>query len=111
MVLLYLWLRFYFKYFGCAVNAIDYLFSKFGSFVFQDPKYKKFAQKLHQKWLSLGRKVAVDVRDSPSVYSLVYLDNPIIVPGGRFRECYYWDSYWTILGLLVSEMEETVKGR
>ena len=23
---------------------------------------------------------------------------------------YYWDSYWTIQGLLVSEMPETVKG-
>ena len=25
---------------------------------------------------------------------------PFVVPGGRFREVYYWDTYWTILGLL-----------
>ena len=47
---------------------------------------------------------------NPSSYSLIYLENPFIIPGGRFRECYYWDSYWTILGLLASEMNETVKG-
>lgn len=34
----------------------------------------------------------------------------VIVPGGRFREFYYWDSYWIIRGLLVSEMYETAKG-
>jgi len=27
------------------------------------------------------------------------LPNPYIVPGGRFREVYYWDSYFTMLGL------------
>lgn len=34
----------------------------------------------------------------------------VIVPGGRFREFYYWDSYWIIRGLLHSEMYETAKG-
>ncbi len=31
--------------------------------------------------------------------SLLPLPNPYIVPGGRFREIYYWDSYFTMLGL------------
>lgn len=31
-------------------------------------------------------------------------------PGGRFREFYYWDSYWIIKGLLLSEMRSTAKG-
>ena len=30
-----------------------------------------------------------------------------MVPGGRFREVYYWDSYWTVKGLLLSEMYNT----
>lgn len=34
----------------------------------------------------------------------------MIVPGGRFREFYYWDSYWIIRGLLVSQMDQTAKG-
>ena len=79
-------------------------------FLFQDPAYKAFAQSLHRKWLSLGKKIRPDVKVNPSSYSLIYLETPFIIPGGRFRECYYWDSYWTILGLLASEMKETVKG-
>ena len=31
--------------------------------------------------------------------SLIPLRKPYIVPGGRFREVYYWDSYFTMLGL------------
>jgi alpha,alpha-trehalase len=34
--------------------------------------------------------------------SLITLPHPYIVPGGRFREIYYWDSYFTMLGLRVS---------
>ena len=42
--------------------------------------------------------------------SLVHLPHGFIVPGGRFREMYYWDTYWTVLGLLVSQMHQTVAG-
>ena len=31
--------------------------------------------------------------------TLLPLPHPYIVPGGRFREIYYWDSYFTMLGL------------
>lgn len=31
--------------------------------------------------------------------SLIPLPKPYIVPGGRFKEIYYWDSYFTMLGL------------
>ena len=34
--------------------------------------------------------------------SLIPLPNAYVVPGGRFREVYYWDSYFTMLGLLES---------
>lgn len=34
--------------------------------------------------------------------SLINLPNRYIVPGGRFREVYYWDSYFTMLGLAQS---------
>ena len=34
--------------------------------------------------------------------SLLPLPYPYIVPGGRFREVYYWDSYFTMLGLMES---------
>lgn len=34
--------------------------------------------------------------------SLLPLPDPYVVPGGRFREIYYWDSYFTMLGLAES---------
>lgn len=32
--------------------------------------------------------------------SLIPLNHCYVVPGGRFREVYYWDSYFTMLGLV-----------
>ncbi len=34
--------------------------------------------------------------------SLLALPHPYVVPGGRFVEMYYWDSYFTMLGLQAS---------
>lgn len=34
--------------------------------------------------------------------TLLPLPEPYVVPGGRFREIYYWDSYFTMLGLRES---------
>ena len=36
---------------------------------------------------------------APRYGSLLPLPQPYVVPGGRFREIYYWDSYFTMLGL------------
>ncbi len=47
-------------------------------------------------WSSLTRPA--DRPDSQS--SLVPLPSAYVVPGGRFREVYYWDSYFTMLGLV-----------
>ncbi|RBF19323.1 trehalase family glycosidase, partial [Xanthomonas oryzae] len=38
----------------------------------------------------------------PPYSSLLSLPHPYVVPGGRFREVYYWDSYFTMLGLVKS---------
>lgn len=38
--------------------------------------------------------------------SLLALPQPYVVPGGRFREMYYWDSYFTMLGLVESGERE-----
>jgi alpha,alpha-trehalase len=40
--------------------------------------------------------------------SLLPLPQPYVVPGGRFREIYYWDSYFTMLGLLESGRRDLV---
>ena len=41
--------------------------------------------------------------------SLIPIPNPYVVPGGRFREVYYWDSYFTMLGLVQSGRTDLVK--
>jgi alpha,alpha-trehalase len=53
-------------------------------------------------WGVLKREADKPVEGS----SLLPLPNAYIVPGGRFREIYYWDSYFTMLGL--KESGETV---
>ncbi|RKR80781.1 alpha,alpha-trehalase [Mucilaginibacter gracilis] len=40
--------------------------------------------------------------------SLLPLPHPYIVPGGRFREVYYWDSYFTMLGLQQSHQTRVI---
>ncbi len=38
--------------------------------------------------------------DSGMKSSLIHAPYPFVIPGERFRESYYWDSYWIIKGLL-----------
>lgn len=76
----------------------------------KDPLLHKWASALNDLWLDLGRKMKEAVKESPDLYSIIYVEQPFIVPGGRFREFYYWDSYWIIKGLLLSEMRTTAKG-
>ena len=55
-------------------------------------------QHIDSLWDILRRDA--DVRQAHS--SLIALPRAYIVPGGRFREIYYWDSYFTMLGLAAS---------
>lgn len=41
--------------------------------------------------------------------SLIPLPESYVVPGGRFREVYYWDSYFTMLGLVQSGRIDLVR--
>jgi alpha,alpha-trehalase len=41
--------------------------------------------------------------------SEIGLPEPFVVPGGRFRELYYWDSYFTMLGLARSGRQDLVE--
>ncbi len=41
--------------------------------------------------------------------SLVPLPNAYIVPGGRFGEVYYWDSYFTMLGLKAARKYDMIE--
>ena len=41
--------------------------------------------------------------------TLIPLPHAYIVPGGRFREIYYWDSYFTMLGLQVCKKTNLIE--
>jgi alpha,alpha-trehalase len=56
-------------------------------------------------WPVLTRQA--DSADASS--SLIPLPSPYVVPGGRFREIYYWDSYFTMQGLVKSGRTDLVK--
>ena len=55
-------------------------------------------------WPVLTRSPSHDTARS----SLIPLPEPYVVPGGRFREVYYWDSYFTMLGLIQSGRTDLV---
>ncbi len=47
--------------------------------------------------------------DTVSKGSLLLLPHDFIVPGGRFRETYYWDSYFSMLGLQESHKTQLIR--
>jgi alpha,alpha-trehalase len=56
-------------------------------------------------WSELTRETPT----APAGGSLLPLPRPYVVPGGRFHEVYYWDSYFTMLGLARSGRAATVR--
>ena len=66
---------------------------------------QRMPQHINALWPVLTR--AHDSADASS--SLIPLPNSYVVPGGRFREVYYWDSYFTMLGLVQSGRTDLVK--
>ncbi len=63
-----------------------------------DPAGLPVEDRIEQLWGLLTREADEEVEHS----SLIPLPNRYLVPGGRFREVYYWDSYFTMLGLADS---------
>ncbi|KAM0898693.1 hypothetical protein ACQ4PT_021761 [Festuca glaucescens] len=70
---------------------------------------RAWALEVHALWRDLARRVAPAVAAGPDRHTLLPLPGRVVVPGARFREVYYWDSYWVVRGLLVSKMYETAK--
>lgn len=58
---------------------------------------------INHLWHDLTRAPDVPVEDS-----LIPLPNAYIVPGGRFREVYYWDTYFTALGLELDGHDQLI---
>lgn len=60
---------------------------------------------LKQLWTTLTRNADKKLKNS----SLLPLPDSYVVPGGRFREIYYWDSYFTMQGLAVSNRFDLIE--
>ena len=56
-------------------------------------------------WPTLSRQPEAAVPGS----SALAMEAPYVVPGGRFREIYYWDSYFTMLGLTADGQQPLVE--
>jgi neutral trehalase len=59
--------------------------------VADSPALTEFAAFLHDTWRDLCRRVRSEVMDYPQRFTLIPRDHIVVVPGGRFREAYYWD--------------------
>lgn len=68
---------------------------------------KAFAQRVHSFWTQLVRGTNSSTLCGSSgkcESSLIPLNHTFVVPGGRFREQYYWDSFWIVEGLIESQL-------
>lgn len=54
-------------------------------------------------------KLTRNMSDIPEYGSALALPRKAIVPGGRFRELYYWDSYFTMLGLFAAGRHDLIE--
>jgi len=60
---------------------------------------------INELWDRLTRPADAPVSGS----SRVPLPRPYVVPGGRFREIFYWDTYFTMLGLRESGRADLIR--
>ncbi|KAF8749526.1 Trehalase [Rhizoctonia solani] len=80
----------------------------------KDPLVKAWSKIVHTYWSDLIRGTNPETLCSDRngttgcESSLIPLNHTFVVPGGRFREQYYWDSYWIVRGLLESQLYDIV---
>lgn len=90
-------------------NLHEFVNRHFYEFGGDKPAYKTdqhatASEHIRELWHVLERR---NRRDRGSLVALPY---PYIVPGGRFSEQFYWDSYFIMLGLEVDDRWDMVEG-
>ncbi|XP_031248812.1 probable trehalase [Pistacia vera] len=75
----------------------------------ENSQVRAWALEVHSLWKNLSRKVSDSVLNRPEFHTLLPLPGPVVIPGSRFKEVNYWDSYWVIRGLMASKMYATAK--
>lgn len=69
-----------------------------------DPVPPTLRHHIQSLWSQLTRPPSLQ----PSHGTAITLPAAYVVPGGRFREMYYWDSYFTMLGLKADHRDELI---
>jgi alpha,alpha-trehalase len=97
-------------------SGFDVKFFFTDHFTFPQPKTSGYSTNIDEGivahirklWTVLSRNADTSEESS----SLIALPHPYIVPGGRFAEVYYWDTYFTMLGMvrhgLLVEVEHLI---
>ncbi|KAI1154878.1 Six-hairpin glycosidase-like protein [Nemania diffusa] len=65
-----------------------------------DSVIQQFVEKVIDIWPDLTRKYVGAGSCDGCVNSFIPVNRTFVVAGGRFREPYYWDSFWILEGLL-----------
>ncbi len=73
---------------------------------FKTDRSKSAEEHIRTLWDVLSRPA--DVVEEGS--SIIPLPHPYLVPGGRFNEIYYWDSFFTMLGLKIHNRWDIIEG-
>ena len=47
------------------------------------PALRNLAKRIAKLWKDLSRKIKEDVKDNPNLYSIIYVPNGFVVPGGN----------------------------
>ena len=91
--------EFFEEHFSSAVDLAD---------GFESDTSRPVKEHIENLWPLLERKAdSADIMEGSSLIPLPY---PYIVPGGRFNEIYYWDSYFTMLGLQLTGKIDQIQG-
>lgn len=61
---------------------------------------QEFVEQIMSKWANLTRVFNESAVCAACQSSFIPIKRPFVIAGGRFREAYYWDSYWILHGLL-----------
>lgn len=72
----------------------------------RDRRHQATVEHIEKMWTELVRQTPKETRSS-----LIPLPNPLLIPGARFQEGYYWDSYFAFPTLLKTGRERIVKGQ
>lgn len=67
----------------------------------KNPEIIEITKVLHSRWKYL-QKIN---KKSGSSSTRIFMKNPFIVPGDRFQEFYYWDTWFILEGLIASDMK------